>query len=100
MHDSAKPAARIAKKVHIRLHPRLDRRHISLTEVGEHVPGSVVHECEYLLALSRILADRDIKIRHVSIERSRHSAVPDVEFGGTHARLGRLDAGIHIADLC
>src|SRR5262249_7437435 len=37
--------------------------------------------------------------RHVGIEGGSDSAVAHVEFGGTHARLGRLDAGVEIAEL-
>src|SRR5258705_802847 len=99
LHNAAETPARIAEKVHVRLHARLDGRHVGLTKIGEYVPGPVVHESEDLLALSCVLADRDITIRYVRIERGRHSAVPDVKPGGTLARLGRLDAGVDITDL-
>ena len=49
--------------------------------------------------MSRVLAHGDIKIRHVGVERGADLAVAHVEFGGTHARLGRLDASVKIAEL-
>jgi hypothetical protein len=99
LHNSAEPPARIAEKVHVRLHARLDGRHVRLTEVREYVPGPVVHESKHLLALPCILADGDIKVRDVRIEGCRYAAIADVEFGGTYVRLGCLDTGVDIADL-
>src|SRR5262245_50273003 len=100
LHNSAEALAGIAEKVHLRLHPRLDGRHVGLPEVGEYVPGAVVHESENLLHLSRVLADGDVEICHIGIEGGSDPAVAHVEFGGAHACLGRLDASVHITDLC
>src|SRR5262249_38013426 len=99
LHDSAEAPARIAEKVHLGFHARLDRRHVGLTEVGEYVPGAVVHEGEDLLALSRVFADSDVEICHIGIEGGGDPAITHVEAGGTDVRLGRLNPGVEITEL-
>ena len=74
-------------------------RHERFAEVGNHVPRAVVDQADDFAAFVGVLADRDVEIGDVAVERRADVAVIDVEFRVVDRRLGGFAARIDIAEL-
>src|SRR5262249_41167455 len=70
-----------------------------LAEIRQYVPGAIVHQAQYLAALVRILADGDVEISHIRVERRANVAIVEIELSIVQGGLGSFAARIDIAVL-
>ena len=62
LHAAAKSLIRIAQQVNLRAHPGPDVTEEVLAEIREHVPGAIIDQAQYFVALVRVLADAMLRL--------------------------------------
>ena len=67
---------------------------IGLAEVRHDLPAAIVDQREHLLARAGVLADGDVQVRDVGLERRRDGAVADVELRAPQRGLRGLQARV------
>src|SRR5690242_2008055 len=96
LHFTREPFAGVAEQRYICSHTRTYSIEQILPEVGEHVPGVIVHKSQHRLTAVGILAAGNVEICNVTIEWGPYKAIIIIELSVIDLLRGRTYSLVHV----